>query len=163
MPRIFRYLALLPFLALPGAVGCAVDSDVSAVQTPPTNAACFGPDGTTLKYAASQDAATELKGVWDRCENTLTDLPSDALGVEFDQKFAYFLVKAPDGTLVRGASATYQRSVQLRVDADGIVLVLADANGTYAAYSAQITDAPRRLRIENTTTHGYMTLGARPL
>lgn len=159
MPRIFASLVLLPLLLLPGAVGCAVQSD--AVATVPPNAECSGPDGAAQKYAASADAYVDLAGVWDRCASTLTDIPADVAGVEFDGKFAYFLVQGSGGTLVRGNGKAYQRSVQLRLDPQGIVIVLADADGSFTAYSAEITAAPRRLRIENTTTHGYLTLGAR--
>lgn len=160
MPRILSSLLLLPFLALPGAVGCAVNTDATA--PPPTiNAECNGPEGAAQKYAAAEDAYVDLAGVWDRCASTLTDIPSDVAGVEFDGKFAYFLVPGSGTALVRGSGKAYQRSVQLRVDPQGIVVVLADADGSFTAYSAQITAAPRRIRIENTTTHTYLTLGAR--
>lgn len=138
--------------------------DSNDVQNVPaaTNAACFGPDGTAQKYAVSQDAYVDLNGVWDRCASTLDDIPADAAGVEFDGKYAYFLVRSAGGALVRGSGNAYQRTVQIRVEAQGIVIVLADDNGGFASYSASIMASPRRLRIENTTSHAYLTLGARP-
>ncbi|CAN5528640.1 hypothetical protein BH09MYX1_BH09MYX1_42090 [soil metagenome] len=151
----------MSLLALPLLGGCAIDAEASIAEPPiVTNQECAGPDGPSQKYAASEDAYVDLAGVWDRCASTLTNIPSDVAGVEFDGKYAYFLVQGPRG-LVRGTGTAYTRTVQLRVDGQGVVLMLADSDGTFAAYSAEITASPHRLRIENTTTHAYLTLGAR--
>ena len=151
-------LLLLPFLTLPA---CAMDAGEPISPPVATNAQCFGADGKSQTYAASEDAYVDLAGVWDRCASTLTDLPSDVAGVSFQGKIAQFMVRDVSGNLVPGAGSAYQRSVQLRLDPQGIVIVLADSDGSFATYSAQITATPHRLRIENTTTHAYLTLGAR--
>lgn len=143
-----------------GLGGCGADASTDVTPTPPvTNAACFGPDGTSQKYALSQDASDQLIGTWDRCESTLPDIPANTIGLQFDGKFAYFLVPGPDGKPIHGASDAYIRSVQVRLESSGIVLVLSANDGTFATYAASITSAPNRLRLENTTTHAYMTLG----
>jgi hypothetical protein len=163
-PRLARFprLAALALAFAVSLAGCAMDASTDAPSaTPPvTNAACFGPDGTAQKYAVTQDAVLDLNGLWDRCSNTTTDIPADAVGVEFDGKFAYFLVNGPNG-LTRSTSDAYTRAVQLRVESNGIVLVLAASDGTFSTYSAELTSAPRRLRLKSTTNDGSVTLGGR--
>lgn len=156
---LYRLAPFVPLLAL-ALPACAMDaSSISTV--PPTNAQCYGADGTTQKFAATEDAYLDLAGAWDSCTSTLTDIPSNVVGIDFTGRMAVFLVPGPNGTTVQGSGTAYQRSVQVRIDAQGLVIILADTDGSYASYAAEITAAPHRIRLENTTTHEYIVLGAR--
>ncbi len=158
------------------AAGCSV-SGASAIQPATTQtAACSGPDNSATQFAAADAGATtlvyeDLSGLqWVRCSGLLTDIPDDAVGVEFTGKLAYLLVSTPDGSLKRGAGSAYTRTFAVKLDPNdpyAFQIVLSDAYGSSTTYTATLAGASAgdagaasRLRLTDTATGETASFGA---